>query len=107
MRKDRVLALLKKHKFEESLLIALPAALAKPADARGHFDLLAVTQIEAEVNKVIEEQTRLIAAVEPESKQCDQAVETAKNNLEEAKTAQIAAAKGFCGIADERDKLDG
>merc|ERR1719287_330990 len=70
-KQNHLVSLLKKHKFEESMLIALPAALGKAAEARGAFDIMAIDQLESEICKMISEQEAVLAAAQPDKEKCE------------------------------------
>jgi len=90
-----LMTLLKKHKFEESMLIALPAALTKAPEARGMFDNMAITQLEGEIDKLIAEQDAILAAAAPGQAKCTAAITQAEQALASARGAQRTAAKAF------------
>jgi hypothetical protein len=101
-----LMAQLKKYKFEESMLVALPAALAKSPDARGQFDLMAITQLEAEIDKLIAEQDAVIAAAAPGQAACEAAITAAQEPLTAAQGAQKTAAKAFDTASKEQEELE-
>jgi len=92
---DGLVSLLKKHKFEESMLIALPAALAKKPEERGQFDAMAISQLEGEIAKMVAEQDAVITAAIPSQEKCDAAIKQAEAALNTARGDQRAAAKEF------------
>jgi len=94
-RQSGLVSMLKKYKFEESMLIALPAALAKAPESRGQFDLMAIAQLEGEISKKIEEQEAILAAAKPEQDKCDAVVQRAQDVLKKARADQREAAKKF------------
>lgn len=94
-RQKQLAALLKKYKFEESMLIALPAAVAKAPEARGQFDIMAITQLENEINKSISEEECVLAAARPGQDKCDASVKSAEDCLAAARAQQRAVAKQF------------
>lgn len=93
--RNDLMSSLKKYHFEESMLIALPAALAKAPDARGQFDMMSITQLEGELDKLIAEQDAILAAAAPGQAKCDAAIKEAQDALAAARGAQRAAAKAF------------
>lgn len=95
VKQDELVKLLKKYKFEESMLIALPAALAKPPDARGQFDLMAIGQLETEIGKKVAEQESVLLAAKPGQDKCDAVVREAQERLNESRSAQKVAARNF------------
>jgi len=97
---------LKKYKFEESILIALPAALAKAPDARGQFDLMAVAQLEGEICKKIADQESILVAARPGQEKCEAVVQQMLTRLGEAKADQRTAAKIFDAASKEQAACD-
>jgi len=95
VKQDELVKLLKKYKFEESMLIALPAALAKAPDARGQFDLMAIGQLETEIGKKVSEQESVLLAAKPGQDKCDAVVREAQERLNESRSAQKVAARSF------------
>jgi hypothetical protein len=100
-KQDELVACLKKYKFEESILIALPAALAKAPDARGQFDLMAISQLEGEISKRIAEQESIVLAAKPGQDACEATVLQAQEHLNGARAEQRAAAKSFDSASKE------
>lgn len=94
-KENHVLAMLKKYKFEESMMIALPAALAKAPDARGQFDLMAIRQLEGEIGKMIVEQESILIAAKPGQDKCELALTQAQQHLDKLRLEQRVAAKNF------------
>merc|ERR1712187_402921 len=82
-------------KFDESMLIAVPAALAKSPDARGEFDHMAVEQLNIEISKMVAGQEAILCAAKPGEEQCEAAVKQAHDILSKAKDEQKKAAKNF------------
>jgi len=99
---DELMAMLKKFNFEESLLIALPVALVKAPDARGQFDVMAMTEVENELSKLIKEQSDILAAAAPSQEQCQAAVTKAQEHLAAARAEQRAAARDYDLAAEEQ-----
>ena len=100
-----LMALLKKYKFEESMLIALPAALAKALDARGQFDNMAIHQLETEIDKMIAEQDVTLEAAVPGQQKCEAAIKAAQDSLAAARGAQRAAAKAYDNGSKQQAEL--
>jgi len=94
-KQDQLVTQLKKYKFEESILIALPAALAKAPDSRGQFDLMAIGQLESEIIKMIAEQESILAAAKPGQEKCEADVLRAQELLDKARIDQRAASRTF------------
>jgi hypothetical protein len=94
-RQSGLVSMLKKYKFEESMLIALPAALAKAPDSRGQFDQMAIAQLEGEISKKISEQEAILAAAKPDQEKCEAAVRKAEDVLKSARANQREAAKKY------------
>lgn len=94
-KQNAMLAMLKKYKFEESMLIALPVALAKSPDTRGQFDLMAVSQLEGEIGKMIVEQESILLSAKPGAEKCEFAVKEAREHLDELRLQQRVAAQSF------------
>jgi hypothetical protein len=92
---DELSLLLKKYKFEESMMIALPAALAKAPDSRGQFDTMVFEQLEAEIGKKTAEQESILVAAKPEQDKCEAVVREAQDHLNEARATQRLAAQNF------------
>lgn len=90
-----VLAMLTKYKFEESMMIALPAALAKAPDARGQFDLMAIRQLEGEIGRMIVEQESILFAAKPGQEKCELALKQAQEHLDKLRLEQRLAAQDF------------
>jgi len=105
-RSDELMVLLKLHKFEESMMIALPAALAKSPDARGQFDLMAITQLEGEIEKLVAEQDAILAAAAPVQAKCEAAIKAAQEQLTRAKGEQRAAAQAFDVASKEQAECE-
>jgi len=101
-----LMSLLKKYKFEESMMIALPAALAKAADARGQFDLMAINQLEGEIDKLIAEQDATLTAAVPGQQKCDAAIKKAQDHLANMRGKQREAAKAFDVASQEQTTCD-
>jgi len=59
-----LLKLLAEHKFNESMLTALPGAVAKKPDERGPFDTLVVQELNEEVAKRLDSMKATIASGE-------------------------------------------
>jgi len=94
-KKSELMALLKKYKFEESMMIALPAAFSKAPDARGQFDHMAINQLEGEIAKFVAEIDAVLAAAAPGQAKCEEAIKAAAEQLASAKGEQRVAAKAF------------
>lgn len=92
-RTENLMKFLNKYNWCESMLIALPAALAKAPDARGRFDVIALEQLEGELGKLIGEQKEIIVAAAPSQEKCDAAVREAQSSLANAVADQITSAK--------------
>lgn len=84
------------------MLIALPAALAKAPDARGQFDLTAMTELEGELCKSIEEQGAIISAAVPSQEKCEASVKEAQERLVAARSNQRDAARAFDIASEEQ-----
>jgi len=100
-----LMALLKKYKFEESMLIALPAALAKAPDARGQFDMMAIHQLETEIDKMVAEQDVTLVAAVPGQQKCEAAIKAAQDSLTAARGEQRAAAKAYDSGSKQQAEL--
>lgn len=87
--------LLKKHQFEEAVMISLPVALAKVPETRGKFDLMTIAQLEDEIGKRASEQESILIAAEPGQEKCRAAVQEAQEHLDRARAEQRVAAKSF------------
>jgi chromosome segregation ATPase len=96
-----LLALVKKHAFEDSMLIALPSALRKPKETRGQFDKLTIDGLHLELTKRIAEQDSIIMTHAPTDAKHIASVETAQGALNEAITKLRASAKTFQAAHDE------
>jgi ElaB/YqjD/DUF883 family membrane-anchored ribosome-binding protein len=92
---EKLIGLLKEYKFDESMMIAVPAALAKAPDTRGEFDHMAVEQLDVEIGKMIESQEKILAAAKPGEEQCEAACKQASDVLSEAKGEQKVAASNY------------
>lgn len=103
---SELMSLLKKYKFEESMMIALPAALAKAPDARGQFDLMAINQLEGEIDKLILEMDGILAAAVPGQAKCDAAIKKAQDHLADMRGKQRAAAKAFDVASKEQSECE-
>jgi len=90
-----LMGILKKCDFDESMLIALPSALGKAPDARGRFDLIAISQLESKVETMVAEQTAILDAAAPGQAKCDAAIRDAEVIFSAARNEQMAAAKMF------------
>jgi len=100
------MASLKKYKFEESMMIALPAALQKAPDARGQFDLMALTQLEGEIDKLVAEQDAILFAAAPGQVKCEVAIKEAEAQLAAARGEQRVAAKAFDNASKEQAECE-
>jgi len=94
-KQNELVMLLKKYKFEESMLTALPVALSKAPDARGQFDLMAIGQLETEIGNKVSEQEAILIAAKPGQDKCEAVVREAQECLNNARQAQRVAAKNF------------
>jgi len=100
---NELMAQLKKHKFEESMMIALPAALAKAPEARGQFDAMVIGQLETEMAKNISEQSKILADAIPGQERCAAAIKAAQATLDTARGEQRVAAQFFDNLSKEQD----
>jgi len=103
-RTNELMASLKKHKFEESMMIALPAALAKTPEARGQFDSVVIGQVEGELQKKIAEQDQILADAAPGQEKCIAAINEAKQSLDAARGEQRVAAQFFDNLSKEQNE---
>lgn len=87
-------------------MIALPAALAKSPDARGQFDLMAINQLEGEIEKLVAEQDAILAAAAPVQAKCEAAIKAAQEQLARAKGEQRAAAQAFDVASKEQAECE-
>lgn len=90
-----LMASLKKYKFEESMMIALPAAFAKAPDSRGQFDVMAISQLQGELDKLIAEQDTILVAAAPGQAQCEMTIKECQARLSAVRGEQNLAAKAF------------
>merc|ERR1712050_582431 len=90
-----LIEMLNKYKFDESMLIALPSALGKAPDARGRFDLIAISQLESKIDEMVAEQAAILAAAAPGQAKCDAAIKQATDCFTAARSGQMEAAKVF------------
>merc|ERR1719230_439516 len=104
MRTNELMASLKKHKFEESMMIALPAALAKTPEARGQFDSVVIGQVEEELKKKVSEQDQILAEAAPGQAKCIAAIDEAKKSLDAARGEQRVAAEFFDNLSKEQNE---
>jgi hypothetical protein len=104
-RNSELMSLLKKHKFEESMMIALPAALAKAPEARGQFDSMVIGQLEAELAKNISEQDKILADAVPGQEKCTSAIKQAQDAFDAARGEQRSSAKIFDTLSKEQADL--
>jgi len=102
---SELMSLLKKHKFEESMMIALPAALAKAPDARGQFDSMVIGQLEAELAKNISEQDKILADAVPGQEKCTRDIAEAQTAFDAARGEQRESAKVFDNLSKEQADL--
>merc|ERR1712066_1072949 len=86
-----VLSLLKKLKFDESLLIALPSTCAKAHSDRGSFDSMVLTQLETSLRARLEEVCKEIEAAAPAAQEHAAAVDAAQEALVKAQASQTFA----------------
>jgi hypothetical protein len=100
-----LLTLVKKHAFEDSMLIALPAALRKASDARGQFDKLTIDGLQTELNKRIAEQDANITAFAPTEQRLASAIEQARGVLDASSAKLRKSASAFQTASDEKDAL--
>jgi len=103
---DELVKLLKKYKFDESILIAVPAALAKAPDARGEFDHMAIDQLAAEISKMIAEQDSIISAAKPGEEQCEASVMQAQEVLSNARANQKSAAAKYIATSKQQARCE-
>jgi len=92
---EKLIKLLKEYKFDESMMIAVPAALAKAPDARGEFDHMAVEQLDVEIGKMIDGQEAILSAARPGEEQCEAVCKEAHDELSKAKDDQKVAAGNY------------
>merc|ERR1712039_1141030 len=64
-------------------------------DARGRFDLIAITQLETKIAEMIDEQDAILATAAPGQAKCDAAIEEAKKHWVAAKDGQMTLAKAY------------
>lgn len=105
-RNHDLMATLKKYGFDESMLIALPAALGKAPDARGRFDLIAITQLETKIAAMIDEQDAILAEAVPGQAKCDAAIKEAQGHWIAAKDVQMKIAKAYESASKERTSCE-
>jgi len=91
----KLVKLLKEYKFDESMMIAVPAALAKAPDARGEFDHMAVEQLDVEIGKMIDNQEAILSAARPGEEQHEAVCKEAHHELSKAKDDQKVAAGNY------------
>merc|ERR1712187_733580 len=93
-------------KFDESMLIAVPAALAKSPDARGEFDHMAVEQLNIEISKMVAGQEAILCAAKPGEEQCEAAVRQAHDILSKAKDGQKVSANNYIASSQRQAASD-
>jgi hypothetical protein len=97
-----LLASIKKHAFEDSMLIALPEALRKPSDARGQFDKLTIDGLQTELNKRTAQQDAIISAFAPTEQKLTSAIEQAHVVLDASSATLRKSASTFQKASDEQ-----
>lgn len=96
-----LMSLLKKFKFEESLMTALPAALEKAPDARGQFDLMTMNELDNELTKLVAGQKEVLAAAAPSQEKCEALVREQHDRLAAVRAEQRLAARDFDVASEE------
>merc|ERR1712187_314308 len=76
--------------------------LGKAPDARGRFDLIAITQLETKITEMIDEQDAILATAAPVQAKFDAAIEEANKRLIVAKDAQMTDAKAYEAASKEK-----
>jgi len=92
---NQLISMMKKWNFEESLQIALPSVFAKPPDARGQFDVIALEGLSKALQNRIADQDAIIVAAEPTQKKHEAAIAAAQETLKGAIASQMSAAKAY------------
>jgi hypothetical protein len=109
-----LIEMLKTYKFDDSMLIAAPAALRKDPNARGQFDLFAISLLETQLGKLAAEQDETLTASAPVQARLEAAIKQAQAHLAVTKSEQQLAAKSFdaafrqqatCEAADKAAKM--
>merc|ERR1719230_1614579 len=73
----------------------------KSPEARGQFDVMAITQLDGEITKLVAEQDAIIAAAVPSQAKCEAAINQAQTRLAETRGEQRVAAKAFDNASKE------
>jgi hypothetical protein len=102
-----LLALVQKHAFEDSMLIALPSALRKSPDSRGQFDKLTIDGLQIELNKRIAFLDVAIGSFAPIEKENAAAMEKARETLNVSNQKLRDSAKAFQTADAEQEMCTG
>merc|ERR1719343_135813 len=86
---------LKKYSHDESMVMALPSVLAKPATARASFDTMVLTQLNGELQKQVDAQETTIREAAPAKVAREKALAAAQAEKDAAAKKQVAAAAEY------------
>jgi len=89
--------------ISDSMMVALPAALAKPASERGSFDTMVLTSVQGELDKRIAAADEVIQNVEPAKAAASEALRKAQAALKEAKAQQVGGAAAYGRVHGEEE----
>jgi hypothetical protein len=101
-----LMKLLAEHNFNESMLTALPGALANTPDQRGPFDALVIQELNEEVAKRLDSMKATIASGEKAKADRAAAVSQAAAAVKAAKGKLISDAKAFEAAKAEETSVD-
>jgi len=102
---DAVVQKLKALCISDSMMVALPAALAKAASERGSFDAMVLTSVQGELDARIAAADEVIRNVEPSKAVASEALCKAEAALKEANAQQVGGAAAYQKVHAEEEEL--
>ena len=92
--------------LETSLMTALPTCMIKKPADRGSFDAMVVAQLQDKLSTRISDLAEIIQSGQPSAAARQEAVDTARQDLDAAKQAQQEAAEGLKAATDLRQECE-
>lgn len=92
--------------IDESMMMALPAVLAKEASARGAFDTMVLTSVREELGTRIKATDEAIQNAEPTRAANAEALRKAQAAFEKEKEQQMGGADAYWKVNGEEEQLD-
>merc|ERR1712194_356904 len=99
---SELIVVLKQINADDSLLQALPSTCAKVPGDRGAFDTMVLNQLEASLNKKLEELLKVLEAETPGVEERAAAVGAADQKLAHAKAEQVTATEDHAAADAQR-----